>query len=217
MCGWDWGACLPDGGIFRPVTLLGIETARLDSVYIRQVHKDGKVLLVPEVDVETVDEEESEADGYEGAQALEYQVTVTAPNGTKTIWDDCPDEMEIENPQLWWPNGLGEQPLYQVQVDLKAGDKIVDTWCRKIGLRALTMHREKDQWGESFAHEVNGYQSLPWALTISLRTIFCREHPENVPENYFFSARERTLIQYVSGAAAIILRTGSLISVMNWG
>lgn len=51
MCGWDWGACLPDGGIFRPVTLLGIETARLDSVYIRQVHKDGKVLLVPEVDV----------------------------------------------------------------------------------------------------------------------------------------------------------------------
>jgi beta-mannosidase len=45
-----------------------------------------------------------------------------------------------------------------VQVDLKAGDKIVDTWCRKIGLRALTMHREKDQWGESFAHEVNGYQ-----------------------------------------------------------
>ena len=52
-----------DGGIFRPVTLLGIETARLDSVYIRQVHKDGKVLLVPEVDVETVDEEESEADG----------------------------------------------------------------------------------------------------------------------------------------------------------
>ena len=42
---------------------MGIETARLDSVYIRQVHKDGKVLLVPEVDVETVDEEESEADG----------------------------------------------------------------------------------------------------------------------------------------------------------
>ena len=34
MCGWDWGACLPDGGIFRPVTLLGIETARLDLSFI---------------------------------------------------------------------------------------------------------------------------------------------------------------------------------------
>ncbi len=50
--------------------------------------------------------------------------------------------------------------LYQVQVDLKAGDKIVDTWCRKIGLRALTMHREKDQWGESFAHEVKRLSGL---------------------------------------------------------
>ena len=31
-------------------------------------------------------------------------------------------------------------------------------WCKKIGLRTLTMHIEKDEWGESFAHEVNGYQ-----------------------------------------------------------
>lgn len=62
MSGWDWGACLPDGGIFRPVTLLGIESARLDSVYIRQVHEDGKVLLIPEVDVETVDRAEIDTD-----------------------------------------------------------------------------------------------------------------------------------------------------------
>lgn len=171
MSGWDWGACLPDGGIFRPVTLLGIESARLDSVYIRQVHEDGKVLLIPEVDVETVDEAEIDTDEKNSAEMpdqgveseadedlLEYEVTVTAPDGTKIVSDGSPDEIVIENPQFWWPNGLGEQPLYQVQVDLKAGDKTVDTWCKKIGLRTLTMHIEKDEWGESFAHEVNGYQ-----------------------------------------------------------
>ena len=171
MSGWDWGACLPDGGIFRPVTLLGIESARLDSVYIRQVHEDGKVLLIPEVDVETVDEAEIDTDEKNSAEMpdqgveseadedlLEYEVTVTAPDGTKIASDGSPDEIVIENPQFWWPNGLGEQPLYQVQVDLKAGDKTVDTWCKKIGLRTLTMHIEKDEWGESFAHEVNGYQ-----------------------------------------------------------
>ena len=76
----------------------------------------------------------------------------------KIVSDGSPDEIVIENPQFWWPNGLGEQPLYQVQVDLKAGDKTVDTWCKKIGLRTLTMHIEKDEWGESFAHEVNGHQ-----------------------------------------------------------
>ena len=171
MSGWDWGACLPDGGIFRPVTLLGIESARLDSVYIRQVHEDGKVLLIPEVDVETVDEAEIDTDEKNSAEMpdqgveseadedlLEYEVTVTAPDGTKIVSDGSPDEIVIANPQFWWPNGLGEQPLYQVQVDLKAGDKTVDSWCKKIGLRTLTMHIEKDEWGESFAHEVNGHQ-----------------------------------------------------------
>lgn len=156
MSGWDWGACLPDGGIFRPVTLMGVESARLDSVYIRQVHENGRVLLIPEVDVETVDDEENETEN--DTESLEYVVTVTSPDGTQNTWKDCPDEIEIDHPQLWWPNGLGEQPLYEIKVDLIAGDKIVDTWCRKIGLRTLTMHIEKDKWGESFAHEVNGYQ-----------------------------------------------------------
>ena len=39
MFGWDWGAHLPDAGIFRPVSLLGINTARIDSVYIKQTHE----------------------------------------------------------------------------------------------------------------------------------------------------------------------------------
>ncbi len=154
MSGWDWGACLPDGGIFRPVTLLGVEKARLDSVYIRQNHTGGQVLLDLDVDME---EFLAETFGEE-EQDLYYEVTVTTPDGVQTVYQDSPDEIIIENPQLWWPNGLGAQLLYQIQVDLKSGEKVLDTWCRKIGLRTLTMHIEKDQWGESFAHEVNGHQ-----------------------------------------------------------
>ena len=45
MYGWDWGAHLPDAGLFRDVTLLGISKARIDSVYVTQEHKDGKVTL----------------------------------------------------------------------------------------------------------------------------------------------------------------------------
>lgn len=146
MSGWDWGACLPNAGIFRPVSLLGIEKARLDSVYIRQRHEDGKVFLLPDVVVEIVGDIEPE-----------YVVAVTAPGGTRTVYENSPEEVEIENPQLWWPNGLGEQPLYQVEVILKNGDTVLDVWNRRIGLGTLTMHREKDQWGESFAHEVNGH------------------------------------------------------------
>ena len=45
MYGWDWGAHLPDAGIFRSVALLGISKARIDSVYVTQEHKDGTVTL----------------------------------------------------------------------------------------------------------------------------------------------------------------------------
>ena len=62
----------------------------------------------------------------------------------------------MENPRLWWPNGLGDQPLYTITAVLTENGRVTDTASRRIGLRTLTILREKDQWGESFAHCVNG-------------------------------------------------------------
>ena len=55
--------------------------------------------------------------------------------------------IHIDNPQLWWPRGYGEQNLYTVSVDLVKDDgTVVDNWTRKIGLRTITMDRTKDKW-----------------------------------------------------------------------
>lgn len=63
----------------------------------------------------------------------------------------------MESPRLWWPNGLGEQPLYEVRVCLKGdGGEILEEAVRRIGLRTLTVRRQEDEYGEGFAHEVNG-------------------------------------------------------------
>ena len=65
--------------------------------------------------------------------------------------------IRITDPQLWWPRGYGEQPLYQVKVTaLSEEGEVLDTWERRIGLRTLTVNTEKDEWGNCFAHEVNG-------------------------------------------------------------
>ena len=42
MFGWDWGPRLPDMGIFRDVILLGFDQARIDSVYVTQIHEKKK-------------------------------------------------------------------------------------------------------------------------------------------------------------------------------
>ena len=148
MFGWDWGPRLPDAGLWRDVSLLGVEKARIDSVYVTQKHEDGKVTLHFDVDGDVYDEE----------ALLGYTVVITDPDGKETLYKGSPEEIVIDEPKLWWPNGFGEQNLYRVQVRLYADCKQVDVWDKKIGLRTVTMHIEKDEIGSTFAHEVNGVQ-----------------------------------------------------------
>ena len=155
MFGWDWGAHLPDVGMFRPVYLLGVEEGRIDSVRIHQVHEEEKVALEISVMRNPAEDLKKEIPFCE-KDGFTYSVQVTAPDGTVMTFDDSPKKVEVINPKLWWPNGIGEQPLYEVSVTLHKDGKEVDVWTRKIGLRTMTMHVEPDEWGTSFAHQVNG-------------------------------------------------------------
>ena len=140
MFGWDWGPRLPDAGIWRPIFLRTWDAARLENALMLQVHHDGvvDVTIRPEIAGESA-----------------WSAEITAPDGeVLTLPETTAAEqvITIEHPQLWWPNGLGKQPLYRVTVRLAAGDTRV--W--RIGLRTMTVSREKDEWGEEFCHVVNG-------------------------------------------------------------
>ena len=168
MFGWDWGPHLPDAGLWRPVTLQGVDGARLPNVLVRQRHEDGKVTLSiqPQMD-------------YVEAEGIAYTVEVTDPQGNTQKWEGSPEEVVVERPQLWWPHGYGEQPLYTVKVTAYAGDRELDSWQRRIGLRTMTISREKDAHGESFAHEVNGVQIFAMGADyIPEDNIFPRVTPE---------------------------------------
>lgn len=146
MFGWDWGAHLPDAGIWRDVSLLGIRKARFDSVQVLQFHEDGKVRLNIEPLVDSV---------CDGKYRAVYEII--SPEGTPVAAGESSIEAVIDNPMLWWPNGYGEQKLYTVRVKLSDEDnEILDIWERKIGLRTITMDRTPDKWGERFATCVNG-------------------------------------------------------------
>mgnify|MGYP003279828840 CR=1 FL=1 len=157
MYGWDWGAHLPDAGIFRPVWLYGVTSARVDSVYVTQEHTENTVIL--HFAAEAVYTENTSAGTICEKDGFAWKVKVTAPDGTildTELDQDGKGSLTVLNPQLWWPNGLGEQPLYQVEVTLEKQGVLCDTWNRRIGLRIMTVHREKDEWGESFEQMVNG-------------------------------------------------------------
>jgi beta-mannosidase len=95
---------------------------------------------------------------------LEAVLRVEHPNGRVDLarWFVPADRsivdlsIEVTEPELWWPNGLGNQPLYQVEVELAADGRTLDARTLQIGLRTLELRREPDGWGESFTFVVNG-------------------------------------------------------------
>lgn len=157
--GWDWGPTIPISGITRDISLRGYETARIEETRIAQSHHDGVV----DVTVKAC------AGPLAAAQEQPLTVTFTllAPSGeelgrqtAKGPQAEC--TFIVENPQLWWTNDLSDaetQPLYTVKTELCAdcaGEQALDADTKRIGLRTITLNREKDQWGHNFQFVLNG-------------------------------------------------------------
>jgi beta-mannosidase len=151
MFGWDWGPQIPDAGIWRDLYIKGYNGSRLKDVYITQTHQLGTVDLDIRVDQQKWTKEPNQ-----------IEVKMTSPDGKVQIASLTSSkesehiQMHIESAQLWWPNGYGTQPLYHVEVYVKKEGIVLDQKWMNIGLRTITIKREKDQWGESFEFEING-------------------------------------------------------------
>ncbi len=98
----------------------------------------------------------------------------------KQVCADGWDTITVYNPERWWPNGFGKQPLYRAEVTLLDGaGNVLDQWSRRIGLRTMTVNTDKDEWGECFAHEVNGVKIFAMGADyIPEDNIFSRITPE---------------------------------------
>ncbi len=149
--GWDWGPQLPPVGIWKDMRLEGYSAARLADVHVRQHHEGGAVTV-------------SAAVTLERWQPREVQVflRLTSPDGcgaeasAPLAGDRGALELPVADPQLWWPNGYGAQPLYHVEVQLCDGERVLDSRDFQVGLRTLELRREPDAYGESFIFVVNG-------------------------------------------------------------
>ena len=176
MLGWDWGPYLPDMGIWRPVYLLEDTRGRIGELRITQRHDSGRVFLKLHAEVEG---------------DYPCTLTLTAPSGKRTTLE-ADTEIEIDSPELWWPSGLGEQPLYTV-----SAETCLDFQEKRIGLREMKLIREKDRYGESFMHECSGVR-------------FFAMGADYVPEDSIFSRiteqRTRRLLERCKAAGFNAIR-----------
>ncbi len=92
-------------------------------------------------------------------------VNVTTPDGallegrSRPVQGGAQVEVPVPTPQLWWPNGYGEQFLYGVEISLfsenGSTESALDQRNYQVGLRTIELQQEEDKWGRSFVFVVN--------------------------------------------------------------
>ncbi len=67
------------------------------------------------------------------------QSVVLLPNETKSVEFDPSEysELVVQNPELWWPNGYGDQPLHELNVQFVVAGSVSDSEDVTFGIRQL--------------------------------------------------------------------------------
>ena len=157
--GWDWAPKYKNVGIWKPVKLVGWSEAKLENAYIvTKTANTERAGLMLHLDVESNVEEEitievgpSTSSGTSAFMASESRLLSLSKGRQHTVLP-----ISIDNPQLWWPNEMGEQSLYDFEVCLKKGNKVLDSKSFKSGIRTFEMVDEPDSIGRAFYFKVNG-------------------------------------------------------------
>lgn len=127
--GTDSAPRLSDMGIFRKVEIVAFNHKIISDVKIRQTHTGGTVRL--DLSIAT--------HGYDDLSRA--VATLTSPGGNVYFCGFSGGEgnMTVSDPNLWWPNGLGMQNLYKLNVNLYSDNELQDTYEVRIGLRTVAL------------------------------------------------------------------------------
>jgi beta-mannosidase len=149
--GWDWGPRFVTSGIWRDVYIEGWSNGRILDLFINQ-----KQVNTQQAEITAVVEVEASHDFYATLELstngliINREVNLTTGNNVIEI------DAVINEPQLWWCNGLGEQHLYTFTATLLKGGQSISKRGVKTGLRSLRLVTDKDQVGKCFYFELNG-------------------------------------------------------------
>jgi beta-mannosidase len=156
--GWDWCDPLPNIGLWRGVRLEGrtkvvIHHLRLDTVIRNSdVSLDGEVILEnlhPWSEFPCV--LELQVDPPHGKPLIQ-RLDIDAMVGRTAV----PCRIHIPDAKLWWPNGMGEQPIYRLTARVLCGADETDRQTESIGLRTIELDRSRLPDGTRFCFKVNG-------------------------------------------------------------
>lgn len=161
--GWDWGARIPDSGIWKDVYILAIDVAEIESTQVLSDIRFNDYVDYSEIVAVSADLTVNvNVDVYDVANlvavvnlrgfGLDETVEVVFDEGAV----NASLSFGVDSPRLWWIYELGSPDLYDLTVTLKADGRVLDSWSQKFGFREIELVRDLDEWGETFYFRLNG-------------------------------------------------------------
>lgn len=148
--GWDWGLTQMVTGFCGPLQLLASDVALIGYVWCDQDHSSkGRVGVKVNVEVNSPSGGKTFLNVRLGNLFKSKKVTLKRGVNVLDV------SFMIKNPRLWWPAGMGEQNLYDLDVEI--GGSVLT---KRLGIRKVEMASEPDKVngkeGRSMVFKVNG-------------------------------------------------------------
>ncbi|MDR1430749.1 MAG: glycoside hydrolase family 2 protein [Propionibacteriaceae bacterium] len=148
--GWDWGPQVVTAGIWRGIRLESYAGRIAALRPLVDVRPDGAEITV-HVEVDAPDGTRAGVELFDPDGQL-----VAADAATATADQPLAVSLSVASPKLWWPVGMGGQPLYSLQVVLEQGGAVLDRRSARIGLRQVAVREQPDRLGSRWELAVNG-------------------------------------------------------------
>jgi len=198
--GWDWGPRLATSGIWRSVVLQAYDVCKIESFYFSSgLSEDLETAkLNVKISVEIFKKEHvkvrTRISGFGDNQVKEESKDVS-PGSNNFVFDFI-----IKKPKLWWPNGYGDQNLYDLEITIEGPNGILDSIRKKVGIRRIEVVQEKDEEGKTFFFKVN---NVP---------VFCKG-VNWVPADSFLPRVTREVYEYLLNMA----KQANMNMIRVWG
>lgn len=158
--GWDWAPRINTIGFAYPIQIGVTPIVRVENLHVNTLSisesNEAKLslnLTVQKAQVQLVCKSTYFAD-FEIPEKSPIDLSEPAP---KVASFNLYADKLLPNAQLWWPAGQGAQHLYHDTLRFyDVNGKLLLEHPFSFGIRKAELLQEKDEWGTSFAFQING-------------------------------------------------------------
>lgn len=154
--GWDWGPRFVSSGIWRGIALVGHQAVQITDLQFSQRALSSETASLQfdlDLSVLSAGQYQLQLQCSKRPELNQHVRLELAAGAQQYQW-----HLEMPQPELWWPAGLGEAFLYSFSVTVHDANsqQLLAESSLQIGLRTVEVINENDADGQSFYFKVNG-------------------------------------------------------------